>query len=266
MTSTYEWGKYEERVIEEHLNTTAGPFPWVAYPFVDDIGPGTDIFYLQNIVLSGSTSEGRMFSGYGTNNETALNTIQSFRDIFPAFITTNGTSGNQTMRYKTWWNGLPFNRQLEYNPWLPPSNVSTHMDRLAMAMTNVIRSAPSKTMLKGQAYSKETFVSITWAWLAFPFLLLSFSLVFLVATILKTSGDGPMSVWKTSAMPTLIYGLPQDVQKEVSVFESAGKTSRKRTGKVRIKLLPDRGWRVSGRMSACTSPTVTRENGPPGWI
>jgi len=265
--SSYSYGEYEEVVSETHVNTTAGPFPWVGIPFVDEMGSGTDIFYMQNITVDGTTSAGRSISGYGLSNTTAYMVIQSFIDIFPSFATTTTESGNPILRYKLAKEGPAYNRQLYFNPWLAPNNVSRHLERLAAAMTNVIRSAPSNTMLKGSAFSRETYVAIYWGWLAFPFTLLFLSLVFLVSTIVRTSGDGPVGVWKTSAMPALIYSLPPDVQKEISVSGTEGHASRKGAEKVRIKLLPQHGWRVSGQM--CVSPTLKRRNehrGPVGWI
>jgi hypothetical protein len=123
-------------------------------------------------------------------------------------------------------------------------------------MTNVVRSGPSRTMLKGDAFVKETFIAISWEWLSFPFILLLLSLVFLVATMIKTSKDGDMGLWKTSAMPTLIYGLPQDVRKELSSSRPDDSAYKKGAQNVRIKLLPDQSWRVSGQL--CASPTSAR--------
>jgi hypothetical protein len=211
--SSYDYGVYGEEIIENHLNTTGGPFPWVGYPFEDEYGGGTDIFYLQNISISGVTSDGRQFKDYGVSNGTTLSVLQGFTDIFPAFTTVIGTSSTPVIRYKVWRTGLAYNRMVEFNPWLAPNNVSAHMERLATAMTNVIRSAASRTVVNGNSYSRETYISVHWQWLAFPFLLLFMSLVFLVLTMLKTSNDGGIGVWKTSAMPTLISSLPQDVQK-----------------------------------------------------
>ncbi|KAH3984808.1 hypothetical protein HBH52_052100 [Parastagonospora nodorum] len=250
--SSYDFGVYEERVIETHLNTTPGAFPWIGYPFVDELGGGTDIFFLQDINIAGITSDGRTFSGYGTENSTAMSVIQGFNDIFPAFATVNATFSDPVLRYRIWKEGPAYNRLLEFNPWLAPNNVSRHMERLANALTNVVRSAPSNAMLTGQAFSIETYVDIHWAWLAFPFTLLVLSLIFLVATMLKTSRGDSVGVWKTSAMPTLIYGLPQDVRTQVSSSETHDHLSWKGARKVRIKLLPDQGWRISRQV--CTSP------------
>jgi hypothetical protein len=263
--SSYDYGVYDEVISESHLNTTTGPFPWVGFPFEDDHGGGTDIFYLQNISISGVTIDGRNFEDYGTSNDTTLSVLQGFTDIFPAFTTAISTSDEPVMRYKIWKTGSPYNRKVDFNPWLAPNNVSRHMDRLATAMTNVIRSAASKTIVNGSAFSRETYVSIHWEWLAFPFVLLFLSLVFLVLTMVKTSKDGTIGLWKTSAMPTLISSLPPEVQKELSSKKNED-TLRKGVRKVRIKLIPDEGWRVSRRLCASPNPKRDDQNGPPGWI
>jgi hypothetical protein len=268
LKSSYDHGVYEEEIIETHVNTTAGPFPWIGFPFADEFGTGVDIFYLQDINIAGTTSDSRNFSGYGTDNETTLSVIQDFIDIFPAFTTINDTFTRPVMRNKVSRESLAINRLLEFNPWLAPNNVSRHMERFATAMTNVIRSSPSNTMLTGTAFSVETYVTVHWEWLSFPFILLLLSLVFLLCTIRKTSKQSGVGVWKTSAMPTLIYSLPQDVQKELSHSRTDAKC-RKGARKVRIKLLPDHGWRVSRHAQLCKSPRKNERpepRVPPGWV
>ncbi|KAH4054784.1 hypothetical protein HBI70_065670 [Parastagonospora nodorum] len=79
--SSYEFGVYEERVIETHLETTPGAFPWIGYPFVDELGGGTDIFFLQDINIAGITSDRRTFSGYGTENSTAFFAIATIESV-----------------------------------------------------------------------------------------------------------------------------------------------------------------------------------------
>jgi hypothetical protein len=259
--SSYNSGQYSEEILHTFQNTTEGPPSWIAIPFKSDYQNGTDNVYLQNISIDlGITSEGRNISGYGTSNSSASYIVAGFQEIFPAFYTSVNETARPMMRWKTWQNGPAWNRVLDFNPWLAPNNVTRHMERLATAMTNVIRSAPSKTMLEGNAFSKETFVSIAWEWLAFPFTLLVLSLVFLVLTIIKTSKDGATGVWKTSAMPTLIYSLPQDVQKELLPSKTDNSASRK----VRIRLLPDQGWRVSRPL--CMSPKSVNRNGNHGSL
>jgi hypothetical protein len=61
------------------------------------------------------------------------------------------------------------------------------MDRLATALTNRLRGSTSSEKFFGSAYTIETYVHVKWEWLAFPFALLLLTLVFLVATMIKTT-------------------------------------------------------------------------------
>jgi hypothetical protein len=265
--SSYDWGRYTEEIIKTVYNTTQGPSPWVSTPFQTAFQNGTDNFYLQNVSISVETAPGdQNISSYGMLNNTAAAIIQGFIDIFPAVTTWNNESSPPLMRYKTWSQGPAWQRVLDFNPWLAPNNVSRHMERLAIAMTNVVRSASSNEMLPGKAFSRQTYVSIKWGWLAFPFALLILSLVFLVSTIIKTSGDGATGVWKTSAMPTLIYSLPKETQTQFA-SSSTWSSGKGASHKTRIRLLPNMGWRVSGHSQASRSPRLpTGEKVPRGWI
>jgi hypothetical protein len=264
--STYDWGKYEEEVIETHLNTSTGPFPWEAFPFVDELGGGTDIFYMQDVNVDGSTADGRNFSTYGTDNKTMSAVIQGFNDIFPAFATAVNGSSDTTMRYKTYREGPAFTRQLEYNPWLYP-NVSLHMDRLAIAMTNVIRSAASKEMLPGKAFSRETYVKVRWVWLTLPLGLLGMSFIFLTATIFKSAIEREqVGVLKNSAILTLLYGVSDEIRGKLTRSSSTG-TPRAKAKELKVKLNANMGWRVSGNLfSPLTPRPPPRRQPPPGWI
>ncbi|KAH4066414.1 hypothetical protein HBI55_148660 [Parastagonospora nodorum] len=99
--SSYEFGVYEERVIETHLETTPGAFPWIGYPFVDELGGGTDIFFLQDINIAGITSDRRTFSGYGTENSTAffaIATIESVLHPRPEPVGSESSSSAERLR------------------------------------------------------------------------------------------------------------------------------------------------------------------------
>jgi hypothetical protein len=254
--SKYNRGNYEEEISETYHNTIPGSFPWVEVPYADESGDGTDIFYLDDIEINGTSSEGRNISGYGMTNGTAITVFQSFVDIFPSFTTSTRNSSDPLLRYRTYRDGAAWTRRLEYSPWLQP-NISYHMDRLSTAMTNVIRSAVSREMVLGESFRIETYVAVHWEWLTFPFTLWILSVVFLVLTMLKTSKEGTIGVWKTSAMPTLIYSLPKDAQNEIVSSASNDSVSRKGARKLKIRLLPDQGWRISGQV--CVSPTIARE-------
>ncbi|KAF2248015.1 hypothetical protein BU26DRAFT_428431 [Trematosphaeria pertusa] len=264
LKSSYFWGSYEEEVIDTFLNTTAlgAPFPWVTSLYESPELHGTDITYLENVTIDVSSLH------YGTSNESHSHVISLFDDFLPSFTTVANTSAEQLTRFR-FYSAKNFRRILDVNPWLPPNNITHHMERLATAMTNVIRSSTSSNKeVFGDAYGIEVYVKVQWAWLAFPLALLLLSAIFLVATMVKSARDrGEVGVWKTSAMPTLIYSLPKDLQgtfsSNTSTWTTAGRAGAQKT---RIKLLPSKGWRVSGHQSAPTTPVLRTNQAPPAWI
>ncbi|KAF2130501.1 hypothetical protein P153DRAFT_366083 [Dothidotthia symphoricarpi CBS 119687] len=270
MKSSYDWGKYSEEILAKFENLTAGPYPWISYPMPESVGGGTWIEFTKNITiipptsrLNGSTPTA-FDSQYGVGNTTVYNVICIFDDIFPSFFTAR-TTGDTHLRFKNFIDGS-YIRALNFNPWQAPNDLSRHMERLATAMTNAMRSSVNTRMLSGEAYNKEKFVSIQWGWLAFPLALLILSLVFLVATIIKTSKDNTTGFWKTSAMPALIYSLPKETQTKID--PSSTWKSAQEGKKIRIKLLPNMGWRVSGQSHLSKSPRLPlhQSRAPEGWI
>ncbi|CAN9166812.1 unnamed protein product [Alternaria alternata] len=257
MRSSYEWGIYSETILSTHLNvkTEPTPWPWI----VTKLKTGTDFVYAPNITLEvpapappGSTTPGANIT-YSIWNETAFKVNAIWDDFFPAYYTTNDSTQQPVLRFRNYEFG-PSTRFLDFNPWLAPNNVTHHMERLASAMTNVMRSnRDSNEMIPGRAYNMEKFIYINWLWLIFPILLLVLSLVFLVATIVKTSKDTDTGIWKTSAMPALIYSLPKDLQQGLATSATS------RSKKVRIRLMPKQGWRVSGQVQPASTA-------PPGFI
>ncbi|KAG9187404.1 hypothetical protein G6011_05275 [Alternaria panax] len=271
MRSSYEWGIYSETILSTHLNiaTEPTPWPWI----VTQLESSTDFVYAPNITFEvpapnppGSTTTAANIT-YSIWNETAFRVNAIWDDFFPAFYTTNDSAQQPVLRFRNYDNG-PSTRFLDFNPWLAPNNVTHHMERLASAMTNVMRSnADSSEMIPGKAYNMEKFVHINWPWLIFPLLLLVLSLVFLVSTIVKTSRDTETGIWKTSAMPALIYSLPKETQSKLNPASTWNDSDKSRR-KVRIKLLPKTGWRVSGASHLSTSPQMPRPavQAPRGWI
>jgi hypothetical protein len=265
--SSYEWGVYTESVISSFLNATSEPVTWPWSVAGDDFNYTQDVT-LQPPITDSGRPKGAAFDGkYTVDRDTAFKVLVSFDDFFPSFYTAKDASADPVLRYKNFPDG-PQIRHLPFNAWQAPNNITRYMERLASSMTNVIRSdRTSQEDHFGQAFSQNKFVSIKWAWFVFPFLLLLLSLVFLVATIRKTSRDAATGMWKTSTMPTLIYSLPQETQNKLnpsSSWDSAHESSKK----LRIRLLPNMGWRVSGASYLSKSPQLTRPavQAPRGWI
>ena len=265
--SSYDWGTYSEEVVENTINTTAGPFPWSSVPFQTENENGTLITFDQDINISmESDTDKRNISAYGTSNNTASAIIQGFVDIFPAFTTTADRDADPLMRYKTWSEGAAWNRKLVFNPWLAPNNVTRHMERLATAMTNVIRSSSDRVMVSGEAFSRETYVSVRYEWLTLPIGLLLLSFVFLAATVFKSAHEvEEVGIFKNSAILTLLYGLPDEVRGKLTRSSSTG-TPREKAKELKVKRDPKVGWRVSGNLFSPLTTQLPRKQPPPGWI
>lgn len=269
--STYTWGDYQEEVTATSQNTTAGPWAWDSFEVPEEEGGGWYVTYLEEINVEAPisslsrTNNTTPTQSFGAGNGTAANMMAIFDDFFPSYYTSDGLNSTPTLRYKNFLAG-PSIRTLEFNAWQSPNDIASHLKRLAVAMTNAIRSnAESNSMVSGLAYNRKQFVLVRWEWLVFPLTLLVLSLGFLIATIIRTSEDGQddFGIWKTSAMPTLIYSLPRDVQRDLK----ARQPSQSQTGKVKIRLQSNQGWRVSGHNVG--SPTWVRKPNhqpPPGWI
>lgn len=270
--SAYDQGRYHEEVLSTFVNTTNGSWPWESYTVQGGGENITMTMYAEDIIITPPESvreghEGLVYNQtYRLSNRTASNFIMVFDDYIPSSYTAQSPLGQSLLRYKNFAAG-PSLRNLTFNPLLAPNNITRHFERLAASMTNAVRSdATSRDMLRGMAFNKSQFVSVHWEWLIFPFALLLLSFAFLMSTIVKTSKDTATGTWKTSAMPTLIYGLPKEARNKLAASDTWN-SGCGQTKKVRIKLLPDLGWRMSGQ-SLLESPSmpVRRNQPPPGWI
>jgi hypothetical protein len=258
--SSYYWANYAEEVTNTFLeNTTSpsSPFKFLGANYTGRIFP-------ENITIN-PPFDANNTSAFGLKNDTAVRIINVFDDITPSFYTAANVSADPLLRFRI-YKAEALTRLLPYNPWIHAHNVTQHMERLATAITNTIRSTTSKEMVYGRAYSKEHYVQVRWQWLALPLSLLLLSLGFLVATVLKTSREQDrVGVWKTSAIATLMYGLPDAMQNKIKSSTSSG-TPRAKAKELRMKLLPKMGWRVSGNLFSPMPPKVNSNQPPPGWI
>jgi len=263
--SSYSAGTYHENITATYVNHTGTKTAWSTTPYDDGT---TEFTYSENITIS-APSTGSTFPalGWGLTDTVMINTVAVFDRLFPGFTT---IAQNATMPLLRWRTGHPTQvrtKLLDYNPWLVPENMSHHLGRMSIALTDVIRSSTaSNEMLKGQAFDEEVYVEVRWAWLSLPVALLLISFVFLLATVVKSASEkDQVSIRKNSAIATLLYGLPDHYQKRLAKSDSKG-TPRAKAKELRVKLSPTRGWRVSGNVFSPMTPTIPRNLPPPGWI
>jgi hypothetical protein len=271
--SSYDLGEYGENITSTFSNATEGSFPWDSY----DVNAGgetiTYTIYTEDIAIRPPPSSRNLSrpliynETYRLSNVTASNAIMVFDDYFPSSYTSMAHSDAPMLRYKNFAGG-PSLRKLRFNPLLAPNNITRHFERLATSLTNAIRSdTTSKEMLHGSAYNMENYVAVRWEWLTLPLGLLLSALVFLSATIATSApegGESGVGVWKTSAIATLLYGLPDDVQKKLTSTEDG--TPRTKAKELKVRLQPDRRWRISGNIFSPFTPKPRLNQPPPGWI
>jgi hypothetical protein len=247
LRSSYARGGYEEQVMETFVNTTRTDYPWWSEQMPGDY---TLLGFKENITIT-PTNNNHNATTFGVSNDTFIDTVIVLDEVFPSLITVSDPSAEPYLKIRTSFTDQVRFREVRFNPWLAPNNVTYHMERIAQAMSNVVRSdANSNELIIGSASSPETYVIVYWGWLTFPLAMLILSGVFLVATMAKTSRHvyDDIGTWKTSAMPALIYSLPQDHHQGLAKSVTSTRISNRRSQKVRIRLMPKQGWRVSGHV------------------
>jgi len=266
LKSSYFEANYTEEVTKTITNTTPAEYPWKSVYTVTPMGPGYIQQYSRDILVDYNGTQ------YGASSAANVRTTAIFDDYFPSVYVQSNESDVAYLRYQMQFTdgSPPFLRNISYNPFLAPNNVSEHMGRLAKALTDTMRTSGQHVWLDGQVFSVETFVQVRWAWLSLPVGLLVFTLLFLVGTVIKSSlAKEHMGVWKTSAIATLLYGLPDEMQKKITApaLDDATRTPRAKTKELRVRMQPKTGWRVSGNMfSPFITPKVKQGQPPPGWI
>ncbi|KAF2011399.1 hypothetical protein BU24DRAFT_426477 [Aaosphaeria arxii CBS 175.79] len=261
--STYHRATYKEEIVNEFINTTSGPWPWKTEGYYwDDIGWAANQEYTQNITLK-PHDDGPEF---GLSNNTAYNINGVFDDLAPSYYIDIDELPEPIMRSDMAFSGPETTQIVYFNPWIAPNNITNHVKRLSEALSYLIRSRGSPESIVGVAWNEERFVSVTWPWLTLPLCILILSAFFLAGTVYKTAKDGQgIGVWKTSAMAALLHGgISEDMQKKMKDPQSTTETLA-RARKLKARLLPGQGWRISG---AIFSPKVpaTKEQHTPGWI
>lgn len=271
--SKYEMGRYTEHISRTFINTTKGPFPWISNPVTVDGYDTVTIDYVEDINLDVTDypldpeATPRSIGGYGASRTTAFNTMTMFDSVLPSFITVVDNSSREVMRFDLLVDGPATTRDMLINPWGFPGNVPFLSERLAHALTDAIRSFGRQELIEGYAFTEETYVVVRWAWLTLPVCLLLFTTVFLVLTINRTAKERDnVGVWKTSAVATLLYGFPDDMQKKIASDTSCQNMRRAKAKKMKARLVPKMGWRVSGTGLASRTSQTNPYQGPPGWL
>lgn len=265
--SNYREAIYTEIVKSHFINTTAGPPPWTVTPPKNASDPNSmgRVHYYQNITVNppGSSDDGST-SAFTIRNETAANIITIFDDFLPSFYTSRDNATTIWLKYETYERN-PMQRMNAVNPWVAPNNnnISSHMHSLAITMTNRLRQWGNDTAL-GKTFSEETYIEVRWEWLTLPVIVLILTLIFLLCTMRRTLKEHDrVGVWKNSAIVTLLYGLPDEMQWKLTASSHDHRKPHSRAKELNVRLLPTKRWRMSGYI---LSPTIGKPKSRPDWM
>jgi hypothetical protein len=95
-------------------------------------------------------------------------------------------------------------------PWDTPANITAHMADIVTTMNQVVRrNALSQTnthnVAVGKAFRYVVFVQVKWEWIAFPATIWCITLIFLAATMFRSSSNKRnVGVYKNSSLPILL--------------------------------------------------------------
>lgn len=223
LDTAYYWGKRNENTTNEYLLDSGYSYAWKKFDMGGVQVPRFDANF--SLSLPPRLHPDLSDNTFRVLNITMVETVLTFDEFLPSYVTTmNSTS---IPKYR-WLNagqffGLPptvVDMPADSNPWLPPNNITQQIELIADTMTTVIRSTPNNTnqlqMVQGTAWDQRTFIHIRWGWAVWPILLLSLALVFLIATVSKSSKEeSNVRIWKNSILAVLFNGLEEEVQKSI---------------------------------------------------
>jgi hypothetical protein len=263
MQSSLVGGLYRENVSSTVYNKTLGADPWDVSPIYEN-GEffGMSFSYNEKITIVGNSGH-----PYEISNITHDNILRIFDDYFPSTYTAHNTTStgmaSAELRYQQWLTSAVRSRIPDYNPFLY-DNITLQFDNMAATFTNILRSSQDTIeMVQGPAFDLVSVVLVRWEWLSLPLGLLGSTFIFLTSTIIRSSMDHDFGVWKTSAIATLLYGLPDDVRKKVtSQSARANGTPRANAKHTKLKWLPGTGWRLSGASALSPSSLRSRHTPP----
>lgn len=211
-------------VLTEHTMEVL-PFTEGFDSYWDPNDPGTySVNYTMTLPDPHSLTADKL-STFQVTNDTAFKMFETWEELVPSsFVLSsleNAIEGGPVFKY--YWPASPprLTQSAKTTPWDPPNNISQHMADIIETANQIIRRNPTSKQQRmdvtvGKAFTSVVLVEIRWKWLSLPLILLIFSLLFLVATVVRSTRDQEnIGIFKTSALAILFNGLGEDVQERV---------------------------------------------------
>jgi hypothetical protein len=209
ISASYSWGKYSERILAAVENNT-----FTGNPFTEFVHPNGRIArsFSPNVSI---TTEGREFF---VDNTTAFQTILGFLSYMPLYSTVNNISSTPQVRFDEGimnQGDVPHTTTMSSSAWLPPNNITKHVQDMATSLTNAIRTYPNSTEFVSGSGAMETYILVRWVWLILPLILVCLAFIFLMLTIYQSSACSDIKTWKNSALAVLLNSLTDDAKRSI---------------------------------------------------
>ena len=259
LTSSYDAGHYVENITSEYHNTEEKEWPWV--PADDGRIPN----FMPNITMISPTS-GTKFQ---VSNYTHIKALIVIEEISPSMQTTfDIKTDSPWLRFVISGNTGSRKSRLDpkrHNPFLGRS-LGDHLQKMTTQFTYVLRSGDDGiTLINGDTSGIQTIIIVKWEWFILPVTILLLSLAFLVGTMIKSAREQQhVGIWKTSAMATLLNGLPGGLQEKLNT-DSSDASPFLKAQELRVGLRSNRhGWRLSNALSPIAFNDVEQGNSQSG--
>lgn len=213
-------GVYSERTLQEFTDVQNRP----SAPSV--MHNGTEFFYLDVFAydMDYTLIYNPPFASNQPNNSNTFSlTDNMFTQLASLIWSADFVNGMVSVGFSSGAQGVATNRQDSNENILllyKANNISRAMQNLAQYITTEMRAVDSETLQQeqgnnslvarqqavvGTVWTQKQFVTVRWAWLALPAVLLWLTLFLFVATGLKTKNSG-VGVWTSSPLTLLFHG------------------------------------------------------------
>jgi hypothetical protein len=244
-TSAY-WGKLSQNITstwQEEKPAGNDEYSWNVI-YVD--GEMFDYTYERNISLTPPEQAQNAYSAlmpnitFSIDNTTVLQTVFLMDDFAPLLVSLDSASAQAQVKYEIPEYAGFRTREISENPWM---NMTEHIQTLAQIMSAAMRISTGNTgqidIMNGTAWDLRVHVEIRWPWIIMPLVLLGLSLIFLVATVIKSSKEESLvGIFKTSALAILFNVVGDEVQRSVGPNCRMGQ-ARAKARELQVRLVPE---------------------------
>lgn len=196
-------GNVSEHVMDTFQNNSQSSVDM----FVGDAKNGSlrHFFHNETIILPGQDIQ------FQVRNDTIFDFSYALSSIIPSSLTTPNKTTPYSLKYHIYTGWETTAIFTNFSAMRSPGNVAANMEKLATALTNVMRSNPNTTEPVFGTGSYENFIHVRYGWLALPLIIVVATFGFLVITI-RLASRANAGIWKTSSLATLMHGLSWDAK------------------------------------------------------